>query len=267
MSFVYAFKADDSIYMIGDTKVSIGERNNKENFKGIRRSVEEYGTLKTIILSDDIALGFVGNDLGLVSDALQKIFESDMNLAEIVDVLRKYSFRGENAPSFILTYKNEKIYLIENGGVGERENCYIGSRIVFEELQKRRNNRPINSEILTLIRFLLKDDIDDTVGGFCTQLKFIRNENKYQYLKTLDSTVTKPRMIPTGATLPLVDNAEDGGFTYATFTVLINGSSQYLAIHITQINKTYVYMPMINFSYSNSKFKYLFFPCDIPDCV
>ena len=266
MSFVYAFKADDSIFMIGDTKVIIGDRNNDENFKDIRRTVEEYGTLKTIIHSDDIALGFAGNDLGLVSDAFQEVFESNMNKTEIVDVLRKYSFRGENAPSFILTYKNEKIYLIENGNVEERENCYIGSRIVFEELQKRRNNRPIESGILTLIILLLKDGIDDTVGGFCTQLKFNNNENKYQYIEMLDSTVTKPRMIPSGATLPLVDNAEDGGFTYTTRPVLIN-DSQYLAIQIIQINKTYVYMPMIKFSSCNSKFKYLFFPYDISDCV
>lgn len=185
----------------------------------------------------------------------------------LVDGLRKYSFRGENAPSFILTYKNDKIYLIENGNVVECENCHIGSIDVFKELQKRRNNRPINSEILTLIMLLLKDGIDDTVGGFCTQLKFNNNEKKYQYIETVDSTVTKPKMIPNGATLPLVDNAEDGGFTYTTFPFLINDSSQYLAIHITQINKTYVYMPMISFSSINSKFKYLFFPYDISDYV
>ena len=73
-------------------------------------------------------------------------------------------------------------------------------------------------------------------------------------------------MIPSGATLPIVDNAEDGGFTYTTYPVLIN-DSQYLAIKIIQINKTYVYMPMIKFSSYNSKFKYLFFPYDISDCV
>ena len=60
MSFVYAFKSNNIIYMIGDTKVTIDDRNGIENFKDKRRVVEECGILKTIILSNEIALGFAG---------------------------------------------------------------------------------------------------------------------------------------------------------------------------------------------------------------
>ncbi len=265
MSFVYAFKSENSIYMIGDTKVTIDDTKGGKPFEGMRRLIEEYGILKTIILHDEIALGFASDNLKHVNCALKSILNNTLPLEDIINILVKSSRENDDASEYILAYKNQNIYLIKNGIVEERENCYVGSHDIFEELQKRRNNRPISPNIvLPIIRSLIKDEIiDNRVGGFCTELEYNVIKQKYQYTETFDSLVTKERYIPSGATLPIVDNAEDGGFTYITSPFEIEGTNQFLAIQILQNKKTYTYIPQPDTLPCNCDFNYLFLPFDI----
>lgn len=265
MSFVYAFKFENCIYMIGDTKVTIDDTRGVENFKDMRRLVEEYGTLKTIILSDDIALGFSGNNLGHVDSAIKDILESVSTHKNIVDILREYSEEEKNAPDFILAYKNELIYLISNGIVEERDNCFIGSPKVFNELQKRRDNQPINPKtILPIIQNLIKENIDNGVGGFSIELIYTPFEKRFVYKDKLDSTITKERYIPSGGFLPIVDNAEDGGFTYILSHIHKEGTYYYPTIQLAQNKKTYAYVPIFFTPiHSDCIYKYLFLPFDI----
>lgn len=268
MSFVYAFKADDSICMIGDTKVTIDDKKGGKPFGNRRRLVEEYGILKTIILSYNIALGFASNNLKDVDDALEFIFNKATTFENILNILVDSSKKHNGASEYILTYKNEHIFLIKNGVAEERVNCYIGSHKFFTELQKQRNNRPISHDTIPiLVSTLIKSNVDKNVGGFCIQLKYSDYKQKYIYVETFDSTVTKERFIPSGATLPLVDSAEDGGFTYQTFPFYNEGIIQYLAIQIIQINKTYAYVPLLITPPYDCEFKYLFLPFDISDKI
>lgn len=263
MSFVYAYKHNNKIFMIGDTKITIDDSNGIDNFKDKRQLVEELGILKTIILSNDLALGFAGNNVGLVDKALRDIFQNSFEQAEIIKILVEYSLKGIDAPDFILTYKNEKIYLIKNGTIEERDNCYIGSRDIFEELQKRRNYEPIGSETRQIVRNLIKENVDNTVGGFCTEISFATLNNAYIYSEVLDSTVTKERYIPSGGLIPLFDSAEDGGFTYQTLPFFNVDLTQYLEIQISQNNKTYLYAPIMVTPPHECIYKYLFLPVEV----
>lgn len=263
MSFIYAYKHNDKIFMIGDTKVTIDDSNGIDNFKDKRQLVEKLGILKTIILSNNLAIGFAGNNIGLVDNALRDIFQSAFEQEEIIKILVEYSLKGKDAPDFILTYKNEKIYLIKNGIIEERENCYIGSKDTFEELQKRRDNAPIDSETRKIVRNLIKERFDNTVGGFSTEISFTPLNNSYIYSEILDSTVTKERYIPSGGFMPLFDSAEDGGFTYQTLPFFNEDLMQYLEIQISQNNKTYLYAPIVVTPPHECIYKYLFLPVEV----
>ena len=268
MSFVYAFKSNNSIYMIGDTKVIIDDKYGVVNFRSKRECVEKYGILKTVILSDSIALGFASNNLRDVDEALRSICNNALSLKNIIKILTDYSRKCNGASEFILTYSNEYIYSIKNGFAEERENCYVGSYECFRALQWQRNNRPISPDIIfPLIRTMIRSNIDPKVGGFCTELKYNNDEQKFEYIEKISSTTTITKTIPSGGTLPLTGSAEDGGFTYATFPFRNEDAFQYLALHMYQLNKTYVYVPLLNMPPCDCELKYLFIPFDISDRI
>ena len=150
MSFVYAFKFNNSIYMYGDTKITIDD-SGADNFKDKRCLVDKLGILKTIILSNNIALGFSGNNICYIDDALKEISNNKMDLDYIVDILKFYSAKEYNAPDFILAHKNDYLIKISNGKIEERDNCYIGSSDAFNYLQTQKAYKKIEPILISEI--------------------------------------------------------------------------------------------------------------------
>ncbi len=269
MSFVFAMKYKERIYMFGDTKITFDKDNIINNFGNDVRLIEQIGMLKTIILSDDIALGVAGNNIKLINNAIADICFRDITKTEILDILKDYTLRKDNPPDFVLAYKNETIYRISNGEVEERENCYIGSKDFFEELQKRRNNQPLcPSKISDKIRNLIKEEFDNTVGGYFTSVLYVKENKKFVYNLYLDSTVTNIGFVPSGGNLPLWDNAQNGGYTFQLLPYDMGFSVPFLAINFSQNNKTYLFVPRKIINDKDSYYNMLFLPYDfdnLPD--
>ena len=265
MSFVYAFKFNKGIYMYGDTKVIIGD-SGTDNFKETRRLVEKLGILKTIILSNNIALGFSGNNICYVDDALKKIFNNKIDLDYIVNILKFYSAKEYNAPDFILAYKNDYLIKISNGEIEERDNCYIGSPDAFNYLQTQKAYERIEPGLISeIFSNLIEKNIDNDVGKFYVGLHFDLDNNRFEYLERFWSEVINIGYIAPNETLPLFANAQNGGYTYQLYPIYNDSETQYLAIKFLQNDKIYAFIPATFIPKHTCQYPYLFLPYDIDD--
>ncbi len=269
MSFVYAFKHNDAVYMFGDTKVTINQ-NAIDNFQSENNLVKKIGILKTIILSPEIALGFVSDNLLVVENTLKAIQTGNFpkTIDDIIKILKDASLEKDNATDFVLIVKLD-IYKISNGECEKTDICHIGSEKVFSFIQKEKGNRTITAGLInSLIKKAIEQNIDETVGEFCVQLNYNLNEQEFIYAEDFYSSINRDIFVGKNQKIPICGTIENGDFKYELYTIQNELDYKYLAIKF--FDTIYSFMPLISKIDDEFKceYKYLFLPINITEkCV
>lgn len=261
MSFVFALKKENSIYMYGDTKITDDNDDCEKFFCSSYGLVKKIGILKTIILSDNIALGFAGK-IGIVDEVLGEILINGTIQKNFLDILATSSLRDDNSCDFVVAYKNEMLYLIQGGKITSQNFCHIGSHDFFERFQEKRNFNDDPNQINEVIRQLIEEQVDNTVGGYFISLQYDEKQHKFIYNEKFSSYCKIENKVSQNSLIPLINTPQDGGYTFQLFTYKYYNYN-FLALNIFQNESVYIFVPYKLTIDSECKYRNLFLPFNI----
>lgn len=261
MSFVLALKNENSIYMYGDTKLTDGNDDCEKFFCSSYSLVKNIGVLKTIILSDSIALGFAGK-IGIVDEVLGEIFINGKIHKNFLNILATASVRDNNSCDFVVAYKNEMLYLIQNGEITSQNFCHVGSHYFFERFQEKRNFIEDPNQINEIIGKLIEEQIDNTVGGYFISLQYDEKQQKFIYNEKFISHCRITKKVLQNSLIPLINTPQDGGYTFQLFSYKYYNYNL-LALNIFQNRSVYVFVPYKLTIDNECKYRNLFLPFNI----
>ena len=268
MSFIYAFKDKNRTFMFGDTKVLIDEKNKIDNFKDEHNLITQMGILKAVVFSPFIAIGFVSDNLWSVEKAFKDLLESPEKFCSKEQIVKHLEFfTKDNSTDFILIYKNEYIFKISNGKSEECSCCHIGSLKALKFLQEQKKNRKITEDLIsTIFHDLVFSRIDESVGGFVTEIYYDSKEEKLLYKESMQ-TVVEYVHFETGEEIPIYRNKENGGYALETMTVIDDIGNLRFGVKFLQTDEKFCYLPLKNKLSDNFKcdFQYLFLPLKITE--
>jgi tetratricopeptide (TPR) repeat protein len=252
MSLIVARKHKNNLIVLSDTKLT---------YRHEERNSPRDGTIKTIILSPDVAVSYAG-DVYFAEEALKEVGDS-VEVSDIESILLKYHNESRRTTDFILAVGFDNPYLIEikDGASNQTDNSWIGSYEGFRHFQvsflsEPNNQREGNNE--TTLKIVKMPDTEDDdfratyskmydamvdvieghevkeVGGFVIPLIFENDEFSYQvYLRLFRKPIDIETEIPDGHWTAInFGTVEDGAYA-VNFS---GGNGEQLAIHFPHGN-------------------------------
>lgn len=216
MSFVYAINEEEFVIM-SDSKITINDRLQKLwNDYESRRIVEQFGMIKNIIVSPNIAIAYAGNNIDGVALLLKKILNKSYSLEDIIEIAYEIhtSSDFDNVEFIIGYYKsdNEKeLISIKDGAIIRKCNrVWLGSYDAYKEFkrleemipEKQYKNQftvckisnggihyePIDEklayeyELERVFKEIVQSNIDDSVGGMTVCMKVPNGGCGFEYM-------------------------------------------------------------------------------------
>jgi hypothetical protein len=252
MSFVYAEKnpideecSEYSINILSDTKTTLTGAVLVNWSERQRKAIEDYGFIKSMIISPSCCVSFAGNDTSYAQKLLKWIFEkgivSDEEMLEKAMQLHMEAHKDDI--EFIICSSDTGkpcIYYIKNGNMFiDVSSAWIGSQAAFDMMQKLRltQDERIGQSKLTstgAFRRAVNECGDDSVGGFIIQSVY--NGNEFFYPCRYQSAVSKSQIVQPGEYVRLFDTAANGGYS-----VHFRESKQDVIMDFEQIDTSIIY--------------------------
>lgn len=276
MSFVYAEKnaidkedAEYSVSIFSDTKTTLTGAVFANWSERQRKSIEEYGFLKSIIIGPTCCVSFAGNDTSYAQKLLKWIFEkrfvSDEEMLE--KALQLHLAANPDDIEFIICSSDTGkpcIYCIKNGQIfNDVSSAWIGSQVAFDKMQKLRltkdeSNGDKKYTSLELFKRTVYECGDDSVGGFVIKCEY--NGEEFIYPWRYETSVSRPQIVQPGECVQLFDTAENGGYA-----VNFRESKRDVIIDFEQIDISIVYSSSLRYEedIDNPYTKHLMLPFKI----
>lgn len=277
MSFLYARKLDDRIYVLADTKISYDTIESDIIIKAIGRENEyllrNYGIIKNVIINRDICVGFAGS----IRDFNELLEYIDNNkITSIEDINEKaleIHLKNRQETDFIISQCNaatKKLYVVKDEKIKECDSCWIGSKKCFDSFQEKRYKMPppkvydletkkdielndndgvwINDS--EVFKNVVNSNIDNSVGLFT--IRCLGNKDGFKYFEEMSTYQGfKPYEIKPGESALLYEDTANGGYTYFMYE-----SNEYVNMYIDQLGKGIVFKP----SLAEDDYNHLRFP-------
>lgn len=274
MSFLYARKDNEMLYIFSDSKVTFSENDKDMLLKNISNKdiemLKKYGILKQVIINEHICIGFAG-----ILEHFNKLMEYVDNATQIsIDSIIKKAFRIHKQynedTDFIILYlesNSKNIICIKDGDIQETNSCWIGSKDTFELFQEYRHNNDNIDKLKNNLKeidaedyfnkfideeafeYAVENTTDENVGGFI--FRCFEENGKFKYMESNFTSVEREQTIKVGQNIRIFDSISDGGFTFHIFQ-----SNDICSMYIYQLEKGIRYIPYMK----NKNYKHLRFP-------
>ena len=261
MSFLYARKTGEHLYILADTKVNYNENRDMLLHKLTESEIvllDNYGIIKNVIVNKDLCIGSAGL-IEHFNELLEYIEENDIKDVENIkgkalEINNKYDFQTD----FIIAYVKDlerHLFLIKNNKIEETNSCWIGLHKCFETFQKTRNNEEFvkkyydndfsndfNKMYIDKKCFenLIQSNISlDYVGKYCVNCSY--TDKGFYYMGKSESYVPREHILESNrAVVNFFDTAENGGCTYITYC-----ENNMFSIYYAQIKKKIIFEPYL----------------------
>lgn len=256
MSFCYARIEGNELFIAADMKFTTDNIDmTRRHFGDIADNMKKYGIIKNIIINDNICIAFAGNNILLANELLSKI---DWNSSDMDLIISEANVIHQNATDtndieFIIAYADcniKKLIQIKGGMTKELDECYIGSKEVYEAMINKpvedisEDESEIEEDLLLRIKLedrfkeVLKENVDDTVGEDSVFVRYCKKENKFKYNERYETnTGLKPQTVPLGEAICFDVSAADGGCT----TTFYGDEKNAIHKYFKQIDKNICY--------------------------
>lgn len=250
MSFVYAMNEEDFVIM-SDTKIGIDDKlgclwEDAES----RKLVEQFGMLKSVIVSPNVVVAFAGNNLDGAAKLLRQVGERECSLDEIVDMAYEIHAKDVDDIEFVIGYyksETEKnLISIKDGKVIRGcKRVWLGSFDAYSEFMrlvgemdetkykeqyvygidekgkiycKKLNEKLAYSyELEKIFKLVIESGIDESVGGLSVRVKIPNGCSHFEYMEELGCVSSFwPQTIQSGVNIVIMQGAGKGSYCYKT---------------------------------------------------
>ena len=148
MSFVYAVN-DVLFSILSDTKIVLDENLVCQwNTEDERQLVEQFGLMKSVIVSPNMVICYAGNNIDYAAELLRIVKNSSCNLDEIISAAFEiHAASGKDAIEFIIAYgdsaRRELISIKDQQVYRNCKEAWLGSFEAYKEFRR------LESEIST----------------------------------------------------------------------------------------------------------------------
>ena len=169
-----------------------------------------------------------------------------MSVQDLIE--RAYSIHKsakKDAIEFIIAYCNEekkRIVSIKDGEITENCFAWIGSPDTYYEYRRSATEKNILGiksirEVESMIVDAIRSGIDDSVGGYIINIRYLKYEYSFQYMEQLNATsgLTVQQIKP-GENVNIVQGVERGSYTYQTYQ-----SPERVALYLVEPQNGIVY--------------------------
>lgn len=273
MSFIYARKFENALFIFSDTKITFANDDTRYFSKKAFDLVKRYGAIKSYIISREFCIAYAGQ-LMYASKLLQQIDHlsiddlKELALSIHIESCMKTTEENDYSTDFIIGYidKDTHLYQIKNRTCSEVQNSYLGSYEAFNYFQKininRENttiasNNPLgvhgydgthlnghnecqNKEYERLFKAFYKtvhDSGDKSVGGYVVPV--VADLNKHSFYRpgySIDFSILTPKTTVLN-TMYLDCSSENGAYTEAFYET----NNDIIAIYFHQGGKGVVF--------------------------
>jgi hypothetical protein len=213
---VIANNDEDGFYIISDTRIILGGNRFPSQVPiELKKNIETYGMVKSIIIGGKIVFCFAGNNINnadKVAERIRELYYVSGNTYEDIydEVLNFYNSsenindEGEHICDYILAFLiNDKVVLnvFKDVAIGSRVNkCYIGNCDVykgFHDLDVDRNiskpvyigNDAMIVEVITNIKFTPVGDIEQDTDLLKSKMQELKSIVDSGFYNDVDSPV------------------------------------------------------------------------------
>ena len=277
MSFVYAEKTTININgevipitaIYGDTRITLDDRAaNKSNWgENGFKLIQQYGLLKTMIIEPRCCICFAGNEIMYAHKLLEYVFDKKRFTEDDLwdKALEIHQSAPKDAIEFILCTVDDQeeshIVCIKNGEIyRDCKRAWIGSPSVYQTLINLYDpDTPLQGQVLSLSKFqeAIANSGDNSVGGFCSSIRYDRWMKSFVYAYRLELHVERDQTVRPGDAIILYHPAEAGGFAFE-----IPESNQEFRLNFLQSNCSLIYTNKyrLDESISNEHIKHFMLP-------
>ena len=232
MSFIFARRYNNKIRVLADNKITISPTDEISLIKYIGedsyRNVKNLGVIKNVIINENLCVCSAGS-LEDYNELLKYIDTNNPSFDDICNKAYQINVISNNRTDFIICSINFNAMIIQVKDFCKQEtdSAWIGSKVCFELFQEIRHsdelakqtvyncesnqNVPLDDESKDNIAFsqTVNSRVDDSVGEVV--ISCASKANKFYYMESISTSVSKPRVVKSNEPLVLYDNVFDGG--------------------------------------------------------
>ena len=246
MSFVYAVN-DVLFSILSDTKIVLDENLVCQwNTEDERQLVEQFGLMKSVIVSPNMVICYAGNNIDYAAELLRKVKNSSCNLDEIISAAFEiHAASGKDAIEFIIAYgdsaRRELISIKDQQIYRNCKEAWLGSFEAYKEFRR------LESEISTddvkgkksitytddgkfveedidenIIRAYRREECfsrvvysgcDPSVSGMSVRIRWMEYEDTFQYMEGIIAVTSNwPQILKLGDSIEFLQGADKGSF-------------------------------------------------------
>lgn len=249
MSFIYAISDEVNFVIMSDTKVTINDNllqlwKDKES----KKIVEQFGMVKCVILTPNIAVAFAGNNVEKAALLLRRAKEFDLGLEELVKVAYEiHRNSNDDEIEFIIGYyedQNKKeLISIKNREITRRCNrAWLGSYDAYNEFKRQEkgieeiNYKNLYAAVLgedkkvyqekiderlaycweqeKIFEKVVDSGVDSAVGGGVVKIKIPQDDSHFEYFGSFYSRAgSEPQKVEPGESIQFFQGVGIGSFT------------------------------------------------------